>query len=93
MIQIAKAEDMQFQFTPLREGRPFRPADAQSQTHFNSRPSARGDQKFTVEACFEMVFQFTPLREGRQRKGRAVRQVKTFQFTPLREGRHVTPFT
>ena len=35
---------LRFQFTPLREGRP-RPAESACQaTHFNSRPSARGDQ-------------------------------------------------
>ena len=34
-----------FQFTPLREGRPFPPAQAVRMLYFNSRPSARGDVK------------------------------------------------
>ena len=39
------AQAMIFQFTPLREGRRWnRDADAGRDTHFNSRPSARGDR-------------------------------------------------
>ena len=34
--------------------------------HFNSRPSARGDDMHFREADAEVVFQFTPLREGRR---------------------------
>ena len=55
-----------FQFTPLREGRPKgKRRLACEPPNFNSRPSARGDErsygwKITTEA-----FQFTPLREGR----------------------------
>ena len=79
---------MQFQFTPLREGRPhirFRrrnehlisihapPRGAtwtkrngrDSPTHFNSRPSARGDWGATSQSRNTTEFQFTPLREGR----------------------------
>ena len=33
----------EFQFTPLREGRPEPPAEAPAASNFNSRPSARGD--------------------------------------------------
>ena len=33
-----------FQFTPLREGRPCGMSSVRAVIHFNSRPSARGDQ-------------------------------------------------
>ena len=41
----ASAARRTFQFTPLREGRPSRRDESESQTNFNSRPSARGDAK------------------------------------------------
>ena len=34
-----------FQFTPLREGRPRRSGGNRDGVHFNSRPSARGDNR------------------------------------------------
>ena len=78
----------QFQFTPLREGRPrwrFRPRWAR--TNFNSRPSARGDVVLQAHFRVAVRFQFTPLREGRLSEGWYVVGIIGFQFTPLREGR------
>ena len=41
----ASATPTEFQFTPLREGRPRKPARMPSPPYFNSRPSARGDHE------------------------------------------------
>ena len=55
-----------FQFTPLREGRRHRlPRDEGGMPHFNSRPSARGDEGGESITASIVLFQFTPLREGR----------------------------
>ena len=57
---------MLFQFTPLREGRPGSGRRVQRLPfHFNSRPSARGDQTSLISVFALTIFQFTPLREGR----------------------------
>ena len=37
--------------------------------HFNSRPSARGDQRLRTKQLHCKKFQFTPLREGRRANG------------------------
>ena len=55
----------EFQFTPLREGRPEGRACCRCTTNFNSRPSARGDTS-PADASTAQSFQFTPLREGRR---------------------------
>ena len=55
--------------------------------YFNSRPSARGDEKRPRLSACSMRFQFTPLREGRLVLIRKSRWNGRFQFTPLREGR------
>ena len=76
-----------FQFTPLREGR--RAAQTHrlcTVKHFNSRPSARGDDEAWVMGS-AWVFQFTPLREGRRTAALHAAIAALFQFTPLREGR------
>ena len=60
------APDVIFQFTPLREGRPGKLRQLTTRmTYFNSRPSARGDQRLWKEYT-TWRFQFTPLREGRR---------------------------
>ena len=79
---------MAFQFTPLREGRPFCGGRKIELVDFNSRPSARGD---CLKRCLKMLpgrFQFTPLREGRRAMSVEPLRLRLFQFTPLREGRH-----
>ena len=78
---------MQFQFTPLREGRPERGKRNERVCNFNSRPSARGDVHPTFDGG-RFQFQFTPLREGRLTTVAALGPGLIFQFTPLREGRH-----
>ena len=55
-----------FQFTPLREGRRANGAHVGvPSSHFNSRPSARGDAASAYSIHSQDIFQFTPLREGR----------------------------
>ena len=41
---------MEFQFTPLREGRPVSAFAGSSRANFNSRPCVRGDSK-TAQNC------------------------------------------
>ena len=82
-----------FQFTPLREGRRLPAYGKRRGAHFNSRPSARGDEEgMTLSGSGLDIFQFTPLREGRQILREFPFQTGLFQFTPLREGRHETVF-
>ena len=76
-----------FQFTPLREGRRAGVCPARQRHHFNSRPSARGDEKHRELVALWDKFQFTPLREGRRTRLRFLPMRRIFQFTPLREGR------
>ena len=64
--QVAHVQhNAQFQFTPLREGRPTGRESPFRRSHFNSRPSARGDQRRRRQWKPLRQFQFTPLREGR----------------------------
>ena len=79
--------EKQFQFTPLREGRPSAMGGFTTKSYFNSRPSARGDTLAFQRYEGGQRFQFTPLREGRLRKTHFVPWWFLFQFTPLREGR------
>ena len=44
-----------FQFTPLREGRRHSAGGNGNLLHFNSRPSARGDERFPVEVKQPLV--------------------------------------
>ena len=55
----------QFQFTPLREGRPNAFSTLSVLVYFNSRPSARGDGASSSSTGGAALFQFTPLRKGR----------------------------
>ena len=78
---------LQFQFTPLREGRRYTIIGGDADDYFNSRPSARGDA-ILCTMSIRGAFQFTPLREGRLAQNRHYKAPKLiFQFTPLREGR------
>ena len=81
------AFDIEFQFTPLREGRRNSHCRCAGGSDFNSRPSARGDSPPTSPISSGKSFQFTPLREGRQRLHVESGIPHLFQFTPLREGR------
>ena len=78
-----------FQFTPLREGRPFGYFYIDFLPHdFNSRPSARGDG--TRARCLQRTAYFNsrPSARGDDNQTPVSRCTCIFQFTPLREGRH-----
>ena len=81
---------VEFQSTPLREGRRVDQSvldiDAAG---FNPRPSVRGDKASLRERTTNVEFQSTPLREGRQMRNALIAQCRPFQSTPLREGRLV----
>ena len=54
-----------FQFTPLREGRQHAPPVHHAPRHFNSRPSARGDQILTQPQSINVVnFNSRPSARG-----------------------------
>ena len=76
-----------FQFTPLREGRRAGGAGGGAlEEHFNSRPSARGDDAGAAEPCFLDISIHAPPR-GATGCNAADNCRCVFQFTPLREGR------
>ena len=64
-VEICPFEAVQFQFTPLREGRLAIIWRWMCRSYFNSRPSARGDAWCSATSETVSLFQFTPLREGR----------------------------
>ena len=66
MVNAQYLLDVIFQFTPLREGRPNKERRIKTMKNFNSRPSARGDERRRCAYRRPVLFQFTPLREGRQ---------------------------
>ena len=75
-----------FQFTPLREGRHGTVRLFAMWTHFNSRPSARGDPEvFTVKPQ-DIKFQFTPLREGRRVEREGRKSQRYFNSRPSARG-------
>ena len=77
-----------FQFTPLREGRPFTPARSACASIFQFTPLREGRLTNFLHRNMMKLFQFTPLREGRQfEKSPGKGYQLLFQFTPLREGR------
>ena len=82
-----KVSTLSFQFTPLREGRRLQCRTAGGHTHFNSRPSARGDTAWRLTWSSGSDFNSRPSARGDipERSMLHVRHV--FQFTPLREGR------
>ncbi len=81
---------MEFQFTPLREGRPGNPPSRHNRTYFNSRPSARGDGFNSVLVRRTgHHFNSRPSARGDGLTWQTCR-IRKFQFTPLREGRRRT---
>ena len=83
---------MQFQFTPLREGRRWARATEKSGTKFQFTPLREGRPLCHTRSVLRPLFQFTPLREGRPGDpARRSRPSLQFQFTPLREGRPGDP--
>mgnify|MGYP007091809736 CR=1 FL=1 len=85
---IAILAECAFQFTPLREGRPFTPTRCATLSRISIHAPPRGATTdiTTVQASY-LKFQFTPLREGRLNRESEKGFGKAFQFTPLREGR------
>ena len=78
-----------FQFTPLREGRRDAFGYSPILTHFNSRPSARGDVKTMNNPPFDYISIHAPPR-GATSLSAHITNCNLFQFTPLREGRLAT---
>ena len=77
-----------FQFTPLREGRPFFFAILLHRAdYFNSRPSARGDLSGALFFVPPSYFNSRPSARGDKALFASAFVAHTFQFTPLREGR------
>ena len=82
----------QFQFTPLREGRPDQHHQPTSTiSHFNSRPSARGDDLRRGGDLYPRHFNSRPSARGDLNPPPPCAAVPLFQFTPLREGRRQRP--
>ena len=78
---------IQFQFTPLREGRPATPESSRcGSSYFNSRPSARGDHQQSDFWLRSKISIHAPPR-GATRLRKLYIYTNLFQFTPLREGR------
>ena len=53
-----------FQFTPLREGRRIDANGFRHQLHFNSRPSARGDEMLNMSITGRLYFNSRPSARG-----------------------------
>ena len=77
----------QFQFTPLREGRPEVLDGFLRLLLFQFTPLREGRPELRIVKQRTYAFQFTPLREGRRLLLVGITGIKIFQFTPLREGR------
>ena len=87
-MRPSSATSRSFQFTPLREGRHQCARLPTRRAHFNSRPSARGDERGHPPAEEAQYFNSRPSARGDRRIATATRPPRLFQFTPLREGRH-----
>ena len=83
-----KEENLIFQFTPLREGRRGQSREFRNRSHFNSRPSARGDTECHTMAQADFISIHAPPR-GATCVRCCVPACRIFQFTPLREGRRI----
>ena len=82
-------ETPRFQFTPLREGRlEITESVSVAHSHFNSRPSARGDSAIDLTPEKGFISIHAPPR-GATFPFRGRFRPFAFQFTPLREGRPV----
>ena len=78
---------VQFQFTPLREGRHdgFITLYRNNSISIHAPPRGATNQHHAQQE--HRGFQFTPLREGRHLTLEEAYKAAIFQFTPLREGR------
>ena len=67
--------DIQFQFTPLREGRPSNAAASKVAAEFQFTPLREGRPSMRGGPGIRSIFQFTPLREGRPQAAQQPPQV------------------
>ena len=87
MSASTMARTAKFQFTPLREGRRNWNSYERLCTNFNSRPSARGDNRLGKRGFFRAYFNSRPSARGDIQSFGRCTSGHLFQFTPLREGR------
>ena len=78
---------MQFQFTPLRAGRPGHQPPRPTPTYFNSRPTARGAEKLSRRKFLNRSISIHAPPRGATLTDGNRGNPNVFQFTPLREGR------
>ena len=65
MKKFTGYEEVEFQFTPLREGRLLRPSRHDAwYTCFNSRPCVRGDILYVLAANLKISFNSRPCVRG-----------------------------
>ena len=76
-----------FQFTPLREGRPHKPAPRRSRGAFQFTPLREGRQGLQLFQESLKHFNSRPSARGDSASQYNPRIIDKFQFTPLREGR------
>ena len=82
----------QFQFTPLREGRPALRCAARARSKFQFTPLREGrPQMVRVEVSSPLISIHAPARGATWPALGWLRATEVFQFTPLREGRHSSP--
>ena len=80
------ANNVLFQFTPLREGRHAFRKRINSTKHFNSRPSARGDESTATRYPHWYNFNSRPSARGDDRRRRATRVDRNFNSRPSARG-------
>ena len=78
----------QFQFTPLREGRRQKNARQVSDTYFNSRPSARGDNDAGRARTALLYFNSRPSARGDPAPRQGKRHAPYFNSRPSARGDH-----
>ena len=80
-----------FQFTPLREGRLQALCSESVHIHFNSRPSARGDQELLRLLAYIKISIHAPPRGATSRTRRRARNADDFNSRPSARGdRHAS---
>ena len=77
---------MKFQFTPLREGRPFFPRPRKVRTDFNSRPSARGDALPNPFSLSRLISIHAPPRGATRRGSKNISRQSYFNSRPSARG-------
>ena len=88
VCSVCGQESFEFQFTPLREGRPQVQREWGDAKYFNSRPCERGDADIAaIKADKVTISIHAPARGATQLRKLDAQFWEEFQFTPLREGR------